>query len=158
MTRRLANAFLVCLIIINFGLFTIFFNSQKPIIQEEKQLMTMAREDIGLKNMGKFYVLNKDHTTYTIQGENDQGELIYYAYQPDTNKKITGKVNELVNEQEAKSLTLNNVSTQEVKEARIGIEDDQLVWEVSFINQDGHLGYHYINAASGHWYETIDKL
>ncbi|WP_196793322.1 DUF5590 domain-containing protein [Aerococcus sp. Group 1] len=37
--------------------------------------------------MGKFYVLNKDHTTYTIQGENDQGELIYYAYQPETNKK-----------------------------------------------------------------------
>lgn len=45
-----------------------------------------------------------------------------------------------------------------VRTANLGIENDTFVWEVSFTDADGRLGYHYINATTGEWYETINDL
>ena len=69
-----------------------------------------------------------------------------------------GFVDEMVNEDNAFSLTRYEMPDVNVRTANLGIENDTFVWEVSFTDADGRLGYHYINATTGEWYETINDL
>lgn len=158
MKHKLANGCLLILGLIIFGMLTIFINSQKEVNKIEKQVTTLAREEVGLKGVDKLYIFNRDQSSYTVKGKNKDGETIYFAYQPETDEKLTEKEDKLVNEYEALSLTLNALGNVKVKEARLGIDNKQWVWEVSLYNEDGDLGYHYINAVNGHWVETVKNL
>ncbi|MCZ0717648.1 DUF5590 domain-containing protein [Aerococcus kribbianus] len=136
----------------------VYFSSQKDIAQWEADTLALAENKAGLRQANNFYVFTKNKTYYTVSGENDEGQAIYFTYSPDDDQTYTANVDELVNEDNALALTRNDLGNVQVKTANIGIENGEYVWEVSFRDENGYLGYHYIDASDAQWYETINNL
>lgn len=135
-----------------------YFKSQQPIVQAENEAYEKAKSEIDINGVEDFYMFTKEKTYYSIVSTNQEGRLIYFSYEPGTDYFKTGYGDEMVNETDALAIARYNLPEVEVKEARLGIEEDQFVWEVSFYAEDGSLGYHYIDATTGQWYETINNL
>ncbi|AMB93438.1 cell wall elongation regulator TseB-like domain-containing protein [Aerococcus sanguinicola] len=135
----------------------VYFSSQKPLIDAEDAVSQVA-QDHKLSDIKDFYLFTKDETWYSVRAENEEGREVYLTYQPDSQTVHTGFVDEMVTEENAIALTQNELPEVEVKEARLGFDEKFFVWEVSFVDKDGNLGYHYINATNGTWYETINNL
>lgn len=158
MKRKLFSFFMAIMMIYLVATSYVYFTSQKPIAEAEAKTSRVAKDEAELSNISEFYTFTKDETYYSVIGENSEGRQVYFAYQPDTDYTKTGFVDEMVNEDNALSLTLYEMPDVEVRTANLGIENDTFVWEVSFTDADGNLGYHYINATNGEWYETINDL
>lgn len=157
MKRKLFSILIAIMVIYLVGSTYVYANSQQMIAAEEVQTTKLA-EDAGLHNITDFYVFNKDETYYSVKGENSDGREVYFSYQKDTDNTKSGFVDEMVNEENAYSLTLYEMPNVEVRTANLGVANDTFVWEVSFTDEEGNLGYHYINATNGEWYETINDL
>lgn len=157
MKRKLFSILIAVMVIYLVGSTYIYVNSQQMVASAEAETTKVAK-DVGLTNITDFYVFNKDETYYAVMGENSEGRQVYFAYQPDTEYQKMGFVDEMVNEDNAYSLTKYEMPDVNVRTANLGIENDTFVWEVSFTDADGRLGYHYINATTGEWYETINDL
>lgn len=157
MKRKLFSTLIAVMVIYLVGSTYVYANSQQMVANAEAKT-TQAAKDAGLTNITDFYVFNKDETYYAVMGENSEGRQVYFAYQPDSDKQKMGFVDEMVNEDNAFSLTRYEMPDVNVRSANLGIENDTFVWEVSFTDADGRLGYHYINATTGEWYETINDL
>ena len=56
---------------------------------------------------------------------------------------------EIVTEDEAKSIAQAEVTPTEVLEARIGVADEEPIWEVSYLDKNGQLGYYILSANTG---------
>lgn len=150
---------LLLLLLIGYVCFTSFtyLSSQVPLVKAENQVVKVARKE-NLKHIKDFYLFTKDETWLTVRAENAEGREVYFTYQPDKKISHQGFVDEMVTEENALALTRYEKPEVQVKEARLGYEDKYFVWEVSFIDEDGQLGYHYINAYNAVWYETIERL
>lgn len=157
MKRKLFSILIAVMAIYLVGTTYVYANSQQLVASAEAETKQEAKE-AGLTNISDFYVFNKDETYYALMGENSEGRQVYFAYQPESDYQKMGFVDEMVNEENAYSLTLYEMPDVEVRSANLGIENDTFVWEVSFRDENDRLGYHYINATTGQWYETINDL
>ncbi|MCI7240142.1 cell wall elongation regulator TseB-like domain-containing protein [Aerococcus suis] len=158
MTRKIINIIIAILFIYILGTSALYFTTQKDVAHWEAETTKMAKNEANLKNVRRFYVFTTDKTYYTVEGNNKNNEKIYFTYSPDTKKKTQTKADKLVNHENALSLARHNLPDATVKEANIGLEDGEYVWEVSFRDKNGALGYHYIDASDAQWYETINNL
>lgn len=157
MKRKLFSILIAVMAVYLVGTTYVYANSQQLVASAEAETKQEAKE-AGLTNISDFYVFNKDETYYALMGENSEGRQVYFAYQPESDYQKMGFVDEMVNEENAYSLTLYEIPDVEVRSANLGIENDTFVWEVSFRDENDRLGYHYINATTGEWYETINDL
>lgn len=135
-----------------------YFKSQEPIVQGENMVVDKAKGQVDLQSIEDFHLYTKDKTFYSIEATNSEGRPIYFSYEPESDFTKLGYADEMVNEEDALALTRNELPDVEVQEARLGIENEIFIWEVSYFSEDGTLGYHYINAVTGQWYETINNL
>lgn len=158
MKRKFVNGIIVVLFIIIIFSTVTYFSSQKDIAKWEADTVQMAKKEAQMDKVTQFYVFTKDKTYYTVQGEDESGSEIYFTYSPDTKEKRIGVVSEMVNKENAIALTRNDLPDVTVENANIGVENDGYVWEVSFRDSNGALGYHYIDASDAQWYETINNL
>ncbi|OYQ66210.1 DUF5590 domain-containing protein [Aerococcus sp. 1KP-2016] len=157
MKRKLFSILMAIMVIYLVGTSYVYFSSQQPVAEAESKTTKLAKE-AGITNIQTFYVFNKDETYYSVLGENAEGRQVYFTYQPDTDYTKSGFMDEMVNEENALALTLYEMPNVKVRNANLGIENDTFVWEVSFTDEEGNLGYHYINATTGEWYETVNDL
>lgn len=159
MNKKIFYGFMLILVVYIYVAGSTYFKSQLPIIQAENAVMAKAEAELDLQKYEKLYLFTKGETTYySIVAINQENRPVYFSYDPESEYTKFGYGDEMVNEIDALALARYNLPNVEVKEARLGIEDDQFVWEVSFYAEDGSLGYHYIDATTGQWYETINNL
>ena len=64
----------------------------------------------------------------------------------------------VVNEQEARSITLQDKPDVEVLEARLGLLNGEPVWEVNYRMSNQRIGYYYISAKNGKWIKDIENI
>lgn len=158
MSKKVFYSFVAILIGYIFISGNTYFRSQQPIVRAEKKVYEKAKSEIDINGVEEFYMFTKDKTYYSIVSTNKEGRLVYCSYDPKTDYFKSGYGDEMVNETDALAITRYNLPEAEVKEARLGVDEEQFVWEVSFYAEDGSLGYHYIDATTGQWYETINNL
>lgn len=158
MKNKIFNSVLVILCVLVVSGWSVYFASQGWLSRAETETEAVAEQTAKVMSIDKFYAFNKNKTIYSIIGTTASGDKIYFAYDPETKNTYTGVASELVDERNALAITRNDLPNVVVKEARLGIDNDIFVWEVSFIDENGNLGYHYINATNGLWYETLNNL
>ncbi|MFY9902626.1 MAG: PepSY domain-containing protein, partial [Trichococcus sp.] len=61
-------------------------------------------------------------------------------------------------ESEAKSITQADKNPERILEARLGIENEEPVWEVTYKNANNTIGYYLISAISGKWLKDIENI
>ena len=113
---------------------------------------------VEFSKVTKFYLFNTDKSYYTIMGEDKDGNAIY-AITPEEGGDVTIlQQSAVVNEQEARSITLQDKPEVEVLEARLGLLKGEPVWEVNYRMSNQRIGYYYISAKNGKWIKDIENI
>lgn len=145
--------------VIIFGIF-FFQRTTAPYYQARDEASTIAQEQANIQDVEDFYWFNGAEETYfTVTGTNneDTGQVVIIR-QSDGAVAVYDQ-SEIVSETEAVRQVMNEVNPETILEARIGMDSDSLpVWEVSYKNSDGQLGYYLLSLKTGEWVRTIDNI
>lgn len=146
-----ASIFLLFLLIVSS--YTIFFRSQQPLVQAEKEAKIIAQELAGIEDVKDFYWYNGSEETYfTVEGFTENLDHFYVVIKQDGGDTLLLDADAIVTEEEAKSILQAEKEPFKILEARIGIETEDPFWEVAYKNEDGSIGYFLISVYTG---ETI---
>lgn len=132
--------------------------SLSPLKQAKNETINLAEKKAGLAEAKDFYWYNGNDTYFTVTGKAKDGQnLIIIVKQDD------GSIQSI--EQKgtfSKAEAINKVRELEeparILEARIGIHNALPIWEVSFRQEDGLIGYTMLSLATGEWVRTIKNI
>lgn len=144
---------ILILFVLIVGSYSLFFYAQKPIVQAENEAAMIARDTAGVENVDDFFWYNGTTDSYfTVGGHTEDGRYLYVVIKQNGGQVSIFDAKEIVTEEEAKAILLSVKDDVHIMEARIGIEDEQPFWEVSYQDENGQLAYFLISARTG---ETI---
>lgn len=137
---------------------TLLTISQEPIKKAEKETIIIAKEAAGLVTVSDFYWYNRDKTYFSVVGSNKDDEEIMVIVTKDGGATTILNQDEFITEKQAKELTREAKGSVDILEARIGLEGDIPIWEVSYKEENGRLGYYVLTAKSGKWVSNIENI
>lgn len=157
--KRKTVFFLVSfLLIIIFTSARIFYLTQKPMIEAKREAVSLVAQEVQFQEISDFYWFNTNETYYSIAGTTTEGKKVYAIVSPETKKIVVLEQAMLVNEEEAKSITLQDKAPQAVLQARLGLIGEEPVWEVNYKIANQRYGYYYISATTGKWLKDIKNI
>lgn len=137
---------------------SIYQASSAPFQKAEKEAFSIAQERAGLTNIDEFYWYNGEATYFTLTGTNQDQTPIVVIIAQDGGTTTVFNQEEVVSEEEAIQLTRQAVGPKEILEARIGMEAETAVWEVSYKQENGQLGYYILSLETGEWLKGIENI
>lgn len=136
----------------------VFYVSQEPILKAKKEAVALVKDQVQFSKITDFYWFNTSQTYYSIAGSDQNGTPVYVIVSPDTEESLILQQASVVNEDEARSITMQDKQPKKVLAARLGMIDSEPVWEVHYLNQENRNGYYYLSAKSGQWLKDIENL
>ena len=137
---------------------TLLLISQDPIKKAEKETVAIAKESAGLVKATDFYWYNRDKTYFSVSGLNESDEEIMVIVAKDGGATMVLNQDEFITEQQAKALTREDKGEVDILEARIGLDGETPIWEISYKQENGRLGYYVLTAKSGKWVSDIENI
>lgn len=137
---------------------TLLLISQDPIKKAEKETIAIAKESAGLVKATDFYWYNRDKTYFSVSGVNESDEEIMVIVAKDGGATTVLNQDEFITEQQAKALTREDKGVVDILEARIGLDGETPIWEISYKQENGRLGYYVLTAKSGKWVSDIENI
>ncbi|WP_051923384.1 cell wall elongation regulator TseB-like domain-containing protein [Carnobacterium viridans] len=137
---------------------TLLLISQDPIKKAEKETIAIAKESAGLVKATDFYWYNRDKTYFSVSGVNESDEEIMVIVAKDGGATTVLNQDEFITEQQAKALTREDKGAVDILEARIGLDGETPIWEISYKQENGRLGYYVLTAKSGKWVSDIENI
>lgn len=155
--KKLGIALITMLLFI-IGVSSLLTHSLSPYKQARAETIELAQRRADLAKAEDFYWYNGDETFFTVTGTNKDGSSIVVIVQQDGGAIEVFNQDEIVTENEVVVATNNRENPKKVLEARIGVQNDQPVWEVSFQLENDQTGYSYFSLTSGEWLQTIKNI
>ncbi len=137
---------------------TLLLISQDPIKKAEKETIAIAKESAGLVKVTDFYWYNRDKTYFSVSGVNEADEEIMVIVAKDGGATTVLNQDEFITEQQAKTLTREDKGAVDILEARIGLDGETPIWEITYKQENGRLGYYVLTAKSGKWVSDIENI
>ena len=137
---------------------TLLLISQDPIKKAEKETIAIAKESAGLVKATDFYWYNRDKTYFSVSGVNESDEEIMVIVAKDGGATTVLNQDEFITKQQAKALTREDKGAVDILEARIGLDGETPIWEISYKQENGRLGYYVLTAKSGKWVSDIENI
>lgn len=157
--QKWINGFLIFLLLIIGISGYIFIKAQSPLKSGKEEAFAIAKKEAGIISPEKFYLYHGTETYYVVVGQakNKKKKIVWI---PENKKRgISVKaLNSGISESEAIQKVLNEKNIQQILAARLGMEKDIPIWEVSNLDQDDHLNYYYIHFETGEWWRKIKNL
>lgn len=160
-TNHLRNALIiVAIILLSIIIFSIILyqRSMQPYNEVKADAYQYAKENADIQDPYDFYWYNDEETYYTVIGKNSSGEDIITIIAQDGGQIRTIKLEDAISKQEAVQQVLTAKEPKAIKQARIGMEQNMPVWEISYENQNNGLGYYKIHLETGEWISDVDNL
>ncbi|KRL54877.1 hypothetical protein FC70_GL001679 [Paucilactobacillus oligofermentans DSM 15707 = LMG 22743] len=140
---------IIAIIIVFLAIWAALAIANHPKNQAEQTTISIAKAKANLKHPGDFFTYNREKTYYTIAGENSKNQKIFVI----TSSK--GKVIQVLKQK--KGITKNDALTQiwnkrnpkKVLKIALGVFKNEPVWEVSYVNKQGHLCYELLDFKTG---------
>lgn len=136
----------------------VYRRSVAPHNQAKEEATAIANREANITTVEDFYWYNGSETYFTITGTSDEGEELIAIIHQDSGEVTTLPVEETFSESEAIHQVVNEKSPERILQARIGIEDERPIWEVSYRNENGRIGYYLMSLENGEWIRTIDNI
>jgi len=128
--------------------------------QARVEAVDIAERQANLENWNEFYWFNgMEETYFTVTGTStDDVPIIVIVRQSDGAIQVYDQ-RETVSEQDALAQMRQDVEPAEILETRIGMDSNlSPVWEISYKNENGGLGYYLLSLETGEWIRTIDNI
>lgn len=147
--------FLIALII---GAVVVYTKSIASYNESKEQAFDYAITNSDIVVPEEFYWYNDKETYFTVVGQTEQNEELVVLINQDNGEVTSIPIEETISKQEAIQLTKQARQPDKVLEARIGIDNEIPVWEVSYRNENGRLGYYILALEDGEWLKTINNI
>ena len=148
--RNIVMGLIGVLFVLIVGSYSIFYQSQRPIVQAESEAAAIAEQVGAVQKVEDFFWYNgTDATYFAVSGYTDADKLVYVVIKQDGGQTWVFDSNEIVTEDEAKAIVQAVENPVSMLEARIGIDSDEPFWEVAFKDANGKLGYYQLSAKTG---------
>ncbi|MFZ2584257.1 MAG: DUF5590 domain-containing protein, partial [Trichococcus flocculiformis] len=134
MKKNIIVGAIVILFLMIVSSYTIFYRSQQPMLQAQKEATAIAEENANIQKVQDFYWYNGSETYFTLAGIDGNNEELYVIIKKDGGETTVLNTAEVVTESEAKSITQADKKPERILEARLGIENEEPVWEVTYKN------------------------
>ena len=159
LSRRTVSVLTILIAVVLLFLFSVFIFSQRPIEQAREETTNLINIDHPIEETTEFYLLTTPEETYfSLEFTTTDNEPMYGIVARDSGETVYYNYNELITNEDALAITVNDLNPTEVQQARLGLVEDEPVWEVTYIDEDSTMGYYYISAKDGSWIQTISNL
>lgn len=106
----------------------------------------------------EFYWYNDSETFFAVVGKTEEETELVVLINQDNGETTSIPVEETITKQQAIQRTREARQPAKILEARIGMDNNTPIWEVSYRNENGRLGYYILNLKDGEWLKTIDNI
>lgn len=155
LSRRTVTVLTVLLAVILLFLLTIFMRSQQPIEQARKEVIQLVELDYEIEDTQRFYWLTTPDATYFSLEFTTNGEPMYAVVARDGGDTTYYTPADIISNEDAQSILVADLNPHEILQARLGMIENDPVWEVTFKEEDNRLGYYYIDARDGEIVQII---
>lgn len=132
--------------------------SQARINQAEEETVNLVKYDFNVDKINKFYWVTTDNTYFSLDFIDDEGVQHFAIVAQEGGDILYFSENEIISEQDANDLTINETSMTNIIQTRLGLLNNEPVWEVTLKNDNNTLTYYYVNALTGLWVKTISNI
>lgn len=149
------------LILMLFFIFSVTFivtRSLSPYNQAKSESIEIASRRANLEEVDDFYWYNGSETYFSITGINSDNIPIIVIIQQNGGEIDVLKQEDSISKNTVIQETISRENPHKILEARIGKENDKLIWEVSFEQEDGSIGYCMFSLETGEWIRTIKNI
>lgn len=157
-SKRMIRDLLILIILIFLVGWSIYAVGNHPKAEAERQATTIAKRYANLKTRTDFYIYNRENTYYTVAGKNNKGQRILVIVPQKNGSVRVVKQSTGLTEQQALAQVKSNEHPKRVLKAVLGIFNDKVVWEVTYLNSKGNLCYDLINFKTGSYVQQINNL
>lgn len=130
----------------------------KPFSDAEQTAIAQVKSENLLTEVNRSYVYSKDQKSITVIGTDSEGRLkaifVPLSGQEVAEVELEGKTTA----QEARGIALADREVKDVLHTKLGLEENEAVWEVVFITENDKLNYVYISAENGSVMKSILDL
>ncbi|MBS4199480.1 DUF5590 domain-containing protein [Bacillus sp. FJAT-49732] len=158
MKKWILIIFPLIILIISASLY-VYIDARAPLLKAEQYAEQRAKTEAHLVSNDEFFVYHGTKTYYVIKGKNEKGtETIVWI--PEESKKdiIIKKASDGISEKDAISKLIQEENPKKILGARLGMEKNLPIWELSYLDQNSKLNYYYIHFDSGKWWRKIENL
>lgn len=156
--KKFLNSLLVIMLILIFSVTLILTRSLSPYNQAKAETTEVASRRADLVDVNDFYWFNGTETYFTVTGSNSDGTPIIVIVQQDGGEVKVYNEADTISKNRAIDLTLKREEPRKILEARMGMYNDAPIWEVSFEQENGSIGYAKFSLTSGEWIRTIKNI
>ncbi|SEK36765.1 Uncharacterized protein YpmB [Carnobacterium iners] len=157
MKKGLISLLVIVLGVIIFSIF-IYMKSRQPFMQARDEAINIAKESTDLVTVEKFYWYNNKKSYFSVSGMNEKEEPIIVIVEQDGGKVVVLNPGEFISESVAKKIATTELKPKQILETRIGLEEGVPVWEVTYEQDNGKLGYYILSAKEGNWLKDIKNI
>lgn len=136
----------------------IYLQSVKPLKEAEKKAIRIAKEETNLAEAEDFTLYNGQDTYYIVKGKDAKGTNIYVWIPEKEGKIIVRKQADGVSKQEAINKLKQEKNPQEIISVRLGMEKNNLLWEICYRTDGDLINYYYVDFNTGEWRKKIENL
>lgn len=138
----------------------LFQQSVTPLYQVEAETSEYVKEHADIIQVNDFYWYNgTEESYYTVDGFNSDTERQIVLVRQSDGHVETYNYDNTVSEYDAYHQVMTEARPSKLLNMRIGMTDDGTpMWEASFKDEHGKMGYYYIHLETGEVLETITNL
>ena len=137
---------------------TLLNKSLSPLKQAQAETIDLAKRKADLVEAKDFYWYNGNDTYLTLSGKNSADEEIVVIVKQEGGSIEVFKQEDILSKSEAIAQVVELEEPARILEARMGIHNDRAIWEVSFRQDDGRIGYTMFSLNTGEWIRTIKNI
>ena len=159
LSLRTVSILTVIIAVILLFLLSVFMFSQRPIEQAREETTSLINIEYPVEDTSDFYWLTTpDETYFSLEFTTTDDKQMYGIVARDSGETVYYDYNELITNDDALAITVNDLDPLEVQQARLGLVENEPVWEVTYTDKESRMGYYYISAKDGSWIQTISNL
>ncbi|MBG9982340.1 hypothetical protein HZY86_04355 [Aerococcaceae bacterium DSM 111020] len=159
LSRRTVSILTILIAIILLSLLTVFMLSQSSVEKARKETEQLVSVDYPVETTDNFYWLTTPQETYfSLEFETTDNQKMYAIIARDGGESVYYNYDELITFEDAKSIAMNDLNPQKVTQSRLGLMNNEPVWEVTYLDENSDMGYYYLSAKDGSWIQTISNL
>lgn len=148
----------VLLIMLIIGSIVLYRRSVAPYNNSKEEAFEYAIAHSDIITPEEFYWYNDTETFFTVVGKTEEDTELVVLINQDNGDVTSIPIEETISKQSAIQKTREARQPDKILEARIGMDNNIPIWEVSYRNENGRLGYYILSLEDGEWLRTIDNI
>ncbi len=137
-------AFLVLLVVLLFYII-LYTVADKPRREAYDQAKSVAEKEVGMQEYTDFYMYQGNEHWDVITGVDKKGKEVGVWIPDGKDKPVTIALSEGISEEKAIAYVKQQESVEEIMSAKLGMEKNKPLWEVTYLDKENNLGYYYID-------------